>query len=337
MAAVPDITAVPALVKKSLDLDAKGHEARHTEYTQRALEAAQARSQDDCLVVAALQHTQAANLFNAVRPQLLQFKEAPLSAQHVCPLPAFEGVVPLLLAAVKTLQRRRAAGTLLPGCCRADEVLYAELFNVYTANAPEGAAQFIGYLLFLDIASLALHLLPLMNIHVLVVTQEQLRLCITFIADAIELYMLPRQFEGVYIMSSEGAFIAVLGALAFSPTDLDWLGFGAEGVRLLDNLERLQQSGVLQRRSLGCSIQLHQRLATAHVEAYTAVASAPGLRSCALNTCDAREQHPSHFKCCAACKAVVYCSREHQVQDWPSHKAACKAACKAAAAEAKKK
>ena len=57
-----------------------------------------------------------------------------------------------------------------------------------------------------------------------------------------------------------------------------------------------------------------------------AAAAAPGLRSCALAGCGARERHPSHFKACAACRAVVYCSKEHQVQDWSAHKAACKAA-----------
>ena len=29
---------------------------------------------------------------------------------------------------------------------------------------------------------------------------------------------------------------------------------------------------------------------------------------------------------CAACKTVAYCCKEHQVEDWPAHKAACKAA-----------
>ena len=60
--------------------------------------------------------------------------------------------------------------------------------------------------------------------------------------------------------------------------------------------------------------------------------NASGLRSCALAGCGAREAHPAHFKSCAACRAVVYCCREHQVAGWPAHKKACKAARKAAAA-----
>ena len=61
--------------------------------------------------------------------------------------------------------------------------------------------------------------------------------------------------------------------------------------------------------------------------------TAPGLRSCALPGCGAKEAHPAHFKSCAACRTVAYCCREHQVAGWPVHKKACKAACKTAAAE----
>ena len=60
--------------------------------------------------------------------------------------------------------------------------------------------------------------------------------------------------------------------------------------------------------------------------------TAPGLRDCALGNCGVREAHPSHFKSCGACKTVCYCCKEHQVADWPDHKAACKAARKDAAA-----
>ena len=49
----------------------------------------------------------------------------------------------------------------------------------------------------------------------------------------------------------------------------------------------------------------------------------------------AREAHPQHFKRCAACRTVAYCSRKHQVADWPGHKAACKAARQAASMRSK--
>jgi hypothetical protein len=60
-----------------------------------------------------------------------------------------------------------------------------------------------------------------------------------------------------------------------------------------------------------------------------AARTAPGLRSCALARCGAREEHPSHFKCCVACRVPAYCGKECQTEDWPNHKAACKAARKA--------
>ncbi len=91
------------------------------------------------------------------------------------------------------------------------------------------------------------------------------------------------------------------------------------------------QSGVLADRDMD---SLHARLDRQIDERRTAVAAAaaaPGLRTCALATCDAREQHPKHFKSCAACRIPAYCCKEHQSEDWPSHKAACKAARKAAA------
>ena len=68
-------------------------------------------------------------------------------------------------------------------------------------------------------------------------------------------------------------------------------------------------------------------------DAAKAEASASAERlCCGLAACGAREAFPGHFKKCSACIAAVYCSREHQVADWPSHKKACKAARKAAAA-----
>jgi hypothetical protein len=74
------------------------------------------------------------------------------------------------------------------------------------------------------------------------------------------------------------------------------------------------------------------RIAT--TKAADAAAADPGLRRCGLVSCGAREAHPNHFKTCAACKRIAYCSKEHQTEHWPSHKTACKAARKKAAAAA---
>ncbi len=57
-------------------------------------------------------------------------------------------------------------------------------------------------------------------------------------------------------------------------------------------------------------------------------------RLCALETCSARTEPPApRFLSCAACRIPAYCCKEHQAEDWPAHKAACKAARKKKAAE----
>jgi hypothetical protein len=99
--------------------------------------------------------------------------------------------------------------------------------------------------------------------------------------------------------------------------------------------QRLQRSGVIQERgilSTGCDALKEGTGKVASAAA--AKLAARGLRSCALAGCAAREVEPSQFKNCGACMTVVYCCREHQVADWPAHKAACKAARKASAASA---
>jgi hypothetical protein len=73
--------------------------------------------------------------------------------------------------------------------------------------------------------------------------------------------------------------------------------------------------------------QMRQRISAA-AEADLA---AGRLQQCALAGCATYESHVSQFKRCGACRTVAYCCREHQVEDWPSHKAACKAARKTAA------
>ncbi len=88
----------------------------------------------------------------------------------------------------------------------------------------------------------------------------------------------------------------------------------------------LQRRGILQ----GVSVITAQH--THATDTAAATAAARGLRVCALHTCGAQEVHASHFKRCSACLSVVYCCKEHQVQGWPAHKAACRAARKAAEA-----
>ncbi len=99
--------------------------------------------------------------------------------------------------------------------------------------------------------------------------------------------------------------------------------------RILDAWRRMQSSGVLQRRGILQCVRRNDA-AVAHAAATAAATvAARGLHVCALPTCGAQEVHASQFKRCSACLSVVYCCKQHQVEDWPAHKAACRAARKA--------
>ncbi len=91
---------------------------------------------------------------------------------------------------------------------------------------------------------------------------------------------------------------------------------------------------MLQRRRVLQGVSVVEADNTRAATTAAATAAARGLHFCALNTCGAQEVHASQFKRCAACSGVVYCCKEHQVQDWPAHKAACRAVRKALAEQA---
>jgi hypothetical protein len=94
---------------------------------------------------------------------------------------------------------------------------------------------------------------------------------------------------------------------------------------------RLQACARLQQPHVRRLVNSCGESAEAELRAADAVAHSTAMRACALSSCSARETHVAQFKLCAACKGVIYCSKAHQVQDWPAHKAVCKAARKAAA------
>lgn len=109
-----------ALSKTSLDLWDAGHRARALDYSQRALAAGQGLGPQDCLILADLQVRHANMVYNFSFDRLAQ--RAPGAALEVAAV-----FLPLVFAAAATVQRRRAAGTLLPGSCRATEEEWARL------------------------------------------------------------------------------------------------------------------------------------------------------------------------------------------------------------------
>jgi hypothetical protein len=150
------------------------------------------------------------------------------------------------------------------------------------------------------------------------------------VLSALELVQQPRVLNSVYL-GGEACLVDKCRRLLSSTTIIDALP-SEWAQQLRDALQHIERSGVIHQRGMKKSLAdaLRDRAAAASA---AASAAARGLRHCALPSCGAREAHVSHFKLCAACQTVVYCSKAHQVEHWPSHKAACKAARKAAAEE----
>lgn len=93
----------------------------------------------------------------------------------------------------------------------------------------------------------------------------------------------------------------------------------------------LRHTGLLDRRGLFL-LDAAREISDAQMMQLDVARAAETRLMCALQSCSVREKHAAHFKKCSARKAVVYCCKEHQVENWPAHKAACKAARAAAAA-----
>jgi hypothetical protein len=97
-------------------------------------------------------------------------------------------------------------------------------------------------------------------------------------------------------------------------------------------LGRLEASGVIAERGMDIRVQELVQIRANKEAKVQADNEARGVLLCAH--CGAREVHVAQFKRCAACKCVVFCSKDCQLANWPAHKAACKAARKAAAGAA---
>ena len=153
-----------------------------------------------------------------------------------------------------------------------------------------------------------------------------------FVASAFELLARPRMplfviVDGVYqgtLPSAVEQGLAQVYRIACARFNLD------REVRTLmaDAWRHVELSGAVVMRELDeepdPETMIDRRLAAAAAEG-----AVRGLRECALAACASKEVHVSQFKRCAACQQAFYCCREHQLADWPSHKAACKAARKA--------
>jgi hypothetical protein len=216
--------------------------------------------------------------------------------------------------------------------------------SALAANVPNAAARvpsaahlrtwsvYVGYDAFMLTASIALQLCAVCTdvdaAQTLSLSEATAVACIVFVESAFDMIEL----------RTGAASLLEIGLVRNAQSHIDELqrfrGATAAGnewqARILDAWRRLQSSGALQRRGIlrhmsgVVACQAHQTATAA------ATAAARGLHFCALRACGAQEVHASQFKRCSACSGVVYCCKEHQVQDWPAHKAACRAARKEA-------
>ena len=118
MAESADLSRVIALAKKAGELSVKGHYARAAEKYALAVEEAERLlpASPDCLITAALRHSQVSALMNYAIASVTKPADANDALKKGC--------LCLLPTATDMLQRRKAAGTLLPGTCRAVEVAW---------------------------------------------------------------------------------------------------------------------------------------------------------------------------------------------------------------------
>jgi hypothetical protein len=251
-----------------------------------------------------------------------------------------------------SLERRLAAGTLLAGACRPHEVAWfaAEMAHCETLSAnaavrvPHTAAEmsawaaYAGYDTYILTAGLALRLCVVTAQALLnpVAPEATAVAGSMFVERAFDMMQLPTGSANLMQLRTGAAHMfettLVRNAQIFieeRPSFCTTSGNEWQA-RILAAWRRLQSSGVLQRRGILQGMGAITAQTTHQRAAAAATAAARGLHFCALHACGAQEVHASQFKRCSACSGVVYCCKEHQVQDWPAHKAACRAARKAA-------
>ncbi len=337
--ATVDVSRVVALTNKAMTLTCRGHWARAAEIYAEAVTAAQALQQPDCLIVADLQassadallaHAQTAGVPEARRVELVH-----------------SALLELLPAAMASLERRKATGTLLAGACRPYEVAWCAAksahANALAANRPNAAvcepftaaeisawSAYAGQDAYMLTARVALQLCvvrtDLSAAQTLNLSEATAVACSAFVERAFDMIQLRTGVDNTL-----GAAL-VRNAQIYIEEEQRFRATCEWHTRILAAWCRLQSSGVLQRRGILQAMGDLVAYNTCATATAAATAAARGLHFCALHTCSAQEVHASQFKRCSACLSVAYCCKEHQVQDWPAHKAACRAARKAAEA-----
>jgi hypothetical protein len=224
----------------------------------------------------------------------------------------------------------------MPGSCTAAEVTWLRQTSEHAQEAQGTAgglqlavkgAPLVGFGVFMQAACVATGIIWAIAYGRLSATPQLLSSCWDLVADAATLVASPSAggLERTVMLGEEGLFVQRVRMLERKP-GLWMPTTDAAQARAMEAWHGVQRSGVLQDRIMDQTIARERRLRGESLSAAAAARTAPERRHCALVSCSAREAHPAHFKSCAACRIPVYCCKEHQTEDWPAHKTACKAA-----------
>lgn len=233
--------------------------------------------------------------------------------------------------AIAAVRRREAARTLLRGRCRKLEEAWfgaMELENVRRDGRPlpsqnqlDVIVSAVGYYAFMTVAQTACcYFLNVVYREQLDEAEMALTLdLMVFVASALD-YV----HSGVLVRNEALSVEADVARMVMKALEEDRkLPMETEaGRKLRSALRRLQRSGELTRPRLSGMLSAVKEVVSKRVP----LAISPDTPRCALPDCNAPELRACAFKKCSACKTVVYCCKDHQVDDWPRHKAACKAA-----------
>ena len=292
---------VLAICNKADELCDKGHLLRAAEYYGRAAEEARALGEDNFVALRMLVHQgDMLGGYAAIAPDGSTDPHIIAASRVEC--------IALLSSAVEALERRRVAGTLLEGkCTAAEEAWFASALqqrNAQITPAQAGSlASQVGYEQFMRAAANAVNVLFHAQRFAAECSDAQFQSFAQHVVLATELMQQPR-LHSVVAMKLEALVTEQLHNIVAKASAI---GLDARLVQLLaDALQRLQRSGVMQSRSFEKGIELNVPEQRALSVALQKSLNAPGLRTCVLPGCGAKEAHPAHFKSCAACRGPVY-------------------------------